>query len=73
MQGGQRIEPKLVSVSLRARTNSAECVLRKRVDLTVVATVKLCGGEIRVNRLGVAVNPLKATVTKRIRRRGERA
>ena len=52
MQGG--MNP--VSVSPRARTNGAESVQRKRVDLAVVATVKLCGGNGWVNRLDVAVN-----------------
>jgi len=37
MRGRWRIEPKPVSVSLRARANGAEGVLWKRVDLAVVA------------------------------------
>jgi hypothetical protein len=50
-QGGRRIEPNPVSSNSRA-TSDAVCVRRKRVVLTVVATVKPCGGGSRSNRTG---------------------
>jgi hypothetical protein len=57
--------------SSRAQTNDACCVRRSRVVLAPVAGVKLAEAKSARPGLGKTLNPL-TTVTKRIRRRGER-